>query len=445
MARLNIDGIKKPVADLYPDDVGLRCVELKIPDDDGYLWVLAGFFAVLGNSWSWRGTRSDREARAQLWQIAYAATEWIQCMDCEQLIECLQPLFDNLRDQIIQDFTFKQFGTEDPTGVPLSEASRSADQAGSSNPTCDLDILWAQCLQTIEYGIALVTDALELAESATNDIELAQVITALPVLDELGADAIAAYASFLQQGITENYAAQVTSTYIEEAACALFCLAKGDCSITLERVQAVFQSRVETHFDSLFGALATIGDLFLYFIDLDIDGTIIADALHMIIWAGGVLTNQFLGDVGTKTLQTVLQLAVNDASDDHLLLCPDCPNEVSVPANVDAEPTGTDGEYDVTSGIDYHIFCEGTWNGGAGGEVDANGRPGIFEPLAYLPAEQVYCMMYRIGTSGDWLYAGADSIITAGSTGTIYFAMNDVAGSYGDNTGSITVIISVEP
>jgi len=94
MPATTIEGIRKPVAALYPSDVGLRCVEVIIPDDEGYLWILAAFVAILGNDWSWLGTKTDRQTRAQLWQTAYAATLWDLCMQCEQLQECLQPFFD---------------------------------------------------------------------------------------------------------------------------------------------------------------------------------------------------------------------------------------------------------------------------------------------------------------------------------------------------------------
>lgn len=240
---------------------------------------------------------------------------------CGMLQECLQPLFDTLRAQVLQDANFRDWGTDDPTGQPLPESSRTADQAAGSNPTCNLDILWAQCEQSIRYGVALVLDVLQVAEAATNNVELAAIFAQVPVLDELGADAIAGYVAFIQQSIADNYEAQVTETYIQEAACELFCLCIEDCTITLERLQAIFQARVEGYFDSPMGVLSTIGDFFGYFVGNPLAGAIIADAMHLLIWAGGTLTNYFLGDVGTLTLQTVLELAVNDGNSDWTILC----------------------------------------------------------------------------------------------------------------------------
>lgn len=364
---------------------------------------------------------------------------------CGMLQECLQPLFDTLRAQVLQDANFRDFGTDDPTGVPLSEASRSRDQAAGSNPTCDLDILWAQCTQTIEYTVTIITDVLEKAEEATNQTELAGVIAALPVLDELGADAIAGYAAFIQECIAENYAADITTAYKDEAACELFCLCKGDCQITLERLQQVFQSRVESYFASPMGILNTITDLFAYFVGNPPDGTIIADAMHLVLWAGGVLTNQFLGDVGTKTLQTVLLLAVNDANDDWLILCPDCPNEWTVPATSDPALDQFDTAFVVVNGVDYRILATGVWNGGAGADCTADGNGTVGGGSFLVPTGFDFSLCYRIGLSGTWKFAGADIVITADDTDTLYFALNDTPGAYGDNTGALTVIVSVEP
>jgi len=430
----------------YPDVEGFFCVEVKVPASIEYVHLLQGLVAQMCHYWNYSGSEDDRKLPAQLCENAYRETDWTACMNCEELTECITPLLADLRDQIIQDFTFKQYGTDDPTGVPLPEESRSANQAGTSNPTCDYDILWSQCLQVMEYTVDVVLAVLAQAEAATNPTELAQVLTDLPVIDELGGDAIAGYIGFVQDCLAENYEADVTAPdYVEIAACELFCLAKADCSITLERIQQVFQSRVESYFDTPFGALGTIVDLFSYFVGNPVDGTIIADAMNLVLLAGGVLTNQFLGDVGTKTLQALLVLAVNDASSDWITLCPDCPNEFEVPATVDPWVTnGVDSDYDVIEATDYVIIASGLWNGGAGGDVTADGT-GTPNAGAIAPTASLYSLLYRIGTTGDWLFCGEDNVITAGATGRLYFCFNDIETGYADNSGAVTVIVSLAP
>jgi len=439
----NIENIKKLAALEYPEVASFRCVEVTIPDDNKYLHALAGFISLLANSWSYSGERNDRIYRAALWKMASRLTTWAACMNCEELTECIQPLLDELRAQINQDAIFRQYGTENATGVPLPPEAVEANLAEGTNPTCDWDIVWEQCVQIIEYGNNLIVDALEIAESAANDAELVEVITQLPIIDELGGDAIAGYINALQEGLSENYVAQYTTTYRDEAACALFCLCKADCTVNLERVVQVFQTRIESHFGEPWTSLATIVDLFAYFIDRDIDGTIIADFLMMICFAGGELTNQFLGDVGTKSLETLMNLAINDANDDWLILCPDCPNEFDVPATADPFVTdGYDTGMDLVSGTEYLITATGLWNGGAGGDVDADGTGTPGGTGFIVPTASTYSLCFKIGTGGTPTFCGTELIFTAGASGRLYMFLNDIETGYADNSGVQTVIVA---
>ena len=121
------------------------------------------------------------------------------------------------------------------------------------------------------------------------------------------------------------------------------------------------------------------------------------------------------------------------------IACPvyDCPQSEPIPANVDLP--GTDSGFAVVMGTDYRITSQGLWNGGSGGDVDAQGQVGVTNPSAVAPAANLYSMLYRVGTSGSWTYVGLDLTFTASASGNLYFIMNDVSGAYGDNTGEITV------
>lgn len=312
------------------------CVCIPVPDEPAHRQAFWGALTELGYQHNWeRNTGHDAVPVSVLWYAIVAAAQAkfysgvrTMCFSCEELAECLMPLLENLQTSIIQQMTFNQYGTNYPTGVPLPPEATSENMAGDSNPTCDYDILWAQCWQAVTYADILITDALELAESATNDVELVQVITALPVIDELGGDAIAAYIEVLLEGINDNYAAQVTEAYLQEAACALFCMCRADCVVNLDRLYKVYYDRMVAAFGTPSEAFTTITDLLAYVVDQEIEGSLIADALNMVIWGGGILSNQFLGDIGTTSLAALLALAVNDANDDWIILCEDCPDYV---------------------------------------------------------------------------------------------------------------------
>lgn len=328
-----VPGIKIPyfVAEQYPVVAGFRCVQIHIPDDPLFMALLGGLLKLPARAFNWKGTDfPTRLALASMWRDAYDFNDWDECMDCESLQECLQPLFDALREQINQDAVFREYGTENPVGEPLSPEAAETPLAPGSNPACDLDILWSQCEQLVDYSNIMITDTLEQVETATNNIELVTVITQLPIIDELGGDAIAGYVELLVDGIAENYAAEYDLAYRNGLACEIFCVCQVDCEITIDRVYGVLLSRVVSHFGSPGEALSSITNLLSYLIDQDIDGDVIVDSLMFLLWGGAKLINTFLQDVGTKALQTILFLAVNDANDDWILLCPECPDLIEV-------------------------------------------------------------------------------------------------------------------
>jgi len=130
-----VPGIKIPyfIADQYPDVEGLRCVEILIPDDDAFMPLLGGLVKLAGRSFNYRGGAQEHRYRlAEMWRTAYDETDWEQCMNCEQLLECLQPLFDGLSAQITSleaectalqaaveqvRETQEENGTKPPTGI----------------------------------------------------------------------------------------------------------------------------------------------------------------------------------------------------------------------------------------------------------------------------------------------------------------------------------------
>jgi len=359
MAASNIENIKKPVAALYPVVEELRCVELMIPDDDGYLWILAGFVSILGQSWSWSGSLDDRLSRAYLWIKAYEQTDWMQCMNCEQLIECITPLFEAQTSQILNEIRYGD-GLTVPPGTKPPDSQNSANQAGATNPECNKDILWAQCQQMVQWLAQKASGAFAIAETASNDTELVGALMELPIIQEVGIAAVADYINLLLEGASENFDAQNTPEYRDTYACFLMQECCNDCIINVDRMYAAAEKRMRTHFSDFPTSFATIFDLWSYMSDQDIDGTIVFDFAMMLGIGGGSLANAFFADVGTRALETVLLLAVNDANDDWLILCPDCPEEWESTMPLDTDQF----VFELLSGYDY----------GTGGEwVDTEG------------------------------------------------------------------------
>jgi hypothetical protein len=312
-----------------------RCICIPVPNEPAHRQAFFGALTQLGYQFNWeRDDEHNAVPVSVLWMgiVTEAMHKFYNgaetmCFSCEELSECLAPLLEAQTAIFQQMLNVSKFGDNVQPGVPMTETQKNTDMTAGTNPTCNLSITWAQCQQVIAYGDALIRQSLVLAESATNDLEILQVFTSLPVIDELGADAIAGYAETFLEGIQDNYYAQASPTYLEESACALFCLAKEECTITPDMIYSIFYDRVTERFGTPITAITTIGDLFFYLVDQDIDGTIIADVMMLVVFGGGVLAQAFIGDAGTKSLVSLLLLAVNDANDDYLILCTDCPED----------------------------------------------------------------------------------------------------------------------
>lgn len=445
-------GIKIPFLDITNKPIveGTRCVEVRVPDDDAYMPVLAGLVAIATKWFNWQRDDTHKGTQiAKLWQIAYILTDWGSCMNCEELIACLQPVLDAQTAEIINQVTnnfmnFQQYGTQTP-GEPMTPEQLETNLAEGTNPTCDLDILWAQSLAIVQFTNRAITDLFERIESATNAVELLDVFDDAPIVtwisDTIGAEFAEGLANYYQEAVAEGYLAQYTESVENELACAVFCAARVDCAITVDLLYGVFYSRVQSIIpvsptDTL--------ELLLIVAGIAPTGTTVVDLMFWFPWAAAKLMSFFVSDSLSSifSLQQLLNLAVNDANNDWIILCDDCPNVFIVPGNSDPALDQFDTDFDVVAMTEYRMTATGLWNGGAGGDVDANGQIGVTNPMAIVPTGNLYSLCYRIGLAGTWTFAGADLTFTPGSSGRLYLAMNDVPGAYSDNSGELTVTIS---
>lgn len=315
----------KQVASEYPVVEGTRCIQVKIPDDDSFLPVLAAVVAALGNTWSSIGGVEARRAWAVMWQKSYAETDWSTCMNCEDLIACLTPLFEAQTANILTLINnLNQFGTTTP-GQPKTTEELEENIATTSNPGCDLDILWAQCLALVQFTNRSIVDTLERVEAATNTNELLALVDGIPLLgwvaEAFGSELTTDTINYFQEAILESYEAQYTEGVEHEIACGLFCLAMVACDISIGDI-----------YDYMYGrAAANLPDNPAEFIDLlemlagiDFDGTNVVDLMFWFAWGGVKLASFIVADsITNAALESIMWLAVNDASPDWLLLC-DC-------------------------------------------------------------------------------------------------------------------------
>ena len=103
--------------------------------------------------------------------------------------------------------------------------------------------------------------------------------------------------------------------------------------------------------------------------------------------------------------------------------------------------TGLDVSAGQTLGITATgIWASGSWTGGANGD-QSNPTPG---GDYIMPNANAYSLIGKIGDTGAPFFIGTAYSSQLNATGRLYLSMNDSPDSFGDNSGSLTVVISLE-
>lgn len=308
----------------YGDTAQLRCITVFVPDGDEYVGQLLALMNVAGQKSSWF-TPNDamRIARSEIWQEAYRKTlEAIMCgcFDCDDVAGCIET--SDAVKNALQAF-FNAGGNTNPVGEQLPPGKMTENIVAGTNPTCDYDILWAQCIGLVQWCNAAIEQFFQGFETLTNSLEIANAVSKLPVLDELGADAIADYAVMAQAAVQENYAADYTPAYEEELACAIFCACKVDCEITLERIFNILLVRVQAQWGSLVN-LDNLVDMLNDIVSMDIEVINVADMIFFMLFGSANLANFGLNITAAFDAIQRAILIFDEPNNDWEVLCTEC-------------------------------------------------------------------------------------------------------------------------
>jgi len=338
-------GIKIPYYTLdFPLVEGTRCVQVRIPDDDRYLHMLGSLISMAGRWFNYQRDDTHKGAQiAKLWALAYVETDWEGCMNCEELQACLEPLLAEQTAAIINLVTnINNYGTSTP-GLPMTIEQLAQNLAGTSNPDCNLNILWAQCLALVQYTNRSIVDILEKVEAATNINELAALVDGVPLLgwiaEFFGSELMTDTINYFQEAIAESYAAQYTEAVENELACGLFCLSQLGCDISVGGIYDFMFDRVA---DVVPDNPSEFIDMIEMLAGIDFDGTNVVDLMFWFCWGGVKLASFAVGEpVTTAALNNITALAVNDANNDWELLCtcPNCDDTFTIVIGTDNLPT----------------------------------------------------------------------------------------------------------
>lgn len=247
------------------------------------------------------------------------------CIDfCQYMIDCINDPESGVSDAIVSVVGSSSYSNY----RDVAQSQNNNVLADGYNPTCDLDILFGQCLQLVSYMDSVNRDILEIIEVLTNRLDmLADVIADITGLDESAIDAGISWIAFIQDSIAENYDAQITQVYLEEIACDLFCRARvNNCELTPTILYNCFKDRMASNIS----IQEIITETWIYLTSGTWTGQEIADFMFYSQMALRAQLGKVVDKVAFFDINTRLQIYSNDPDPDWSILCDECTTDIIV-------------------------------------------------------------------------------------------------------------------
>lgn len=246
--------------------------------------------------------------------------EGAPCVDiCQMIIDCINDPESGVADAIYNLIEGNSWNQSREYG----QSQNQMTLASGFNPECDLDILWAQCFGIVERMHEINLDMLAVLEVATNRFEyVADIVGDITLIDESSVDAFLQWVVKIQDSIAENYAAQAVLSYREERACQLFCLCQEDCTINPDRIFEIFNTALTAGLT----IEEVIQDVFNYLVAGAWTGSEIADFMFMSQAAIRAMIGRLFDKIGWNDIDTIASLYTEDANDNWMVLCDECPS-----------------------------------------------------------------------------------------------------------------------
>lgn len=262
---------------------------------------------------------------------------------CGQLASCEAELNEIIANAIANSTSvgdaIRDFILNDPTIIERYSNENLVAGKGapvppevSINDTSDLNELWAQCVQLVEYTDDAIVQLLAVLEVQSNNGELVRnAMDSIPmfkyVLDAVPVNAWLDFVDYFLDVIGEEYDSGYDATIPTGSkwliCCKLFCICKPDKVITINRMWDAISSLLSgfavPNWDNVQELLESL-------VGVNDNSTIVAYSCFGLMWGVAKLSS-FLGlsTVTNKAISIVLEIAKNDANDDWETLCLDCP------------------------------------------------------------------------------------------------------------------------
>lgn len=288
---------------------------------------------------------------------------------------------------------------------PMPDGTLNETLADGYNPTCNNDIVWAQCIGIVERCNGFVVDLLETLADEDTAAKVAGVLAGLPGIENLGLGAITDLAGLLFEVPLAAYNADYSTSYAETLACELFCLCKDDCNISIGRMFGILNARITAVVPEMQSPALTWGvvewatAIANYVVGLLTINK--ADLMFYLMFGGLRFGEVVLGvNDGLRQFNIAALLAADEPSNDWLTLCDDCP---SCPLWVfTANPFS-----DVWALRNYGVYKMGKYTAGVGYESISANMGGFQQCQILISTDDIGFTCNTVGVS--WAQTGTMS------------------------------------
>lgn len=263
---------------------------------------------------------------------------------CAKIIDCIEN-DEDVRIALNQLFnSFMSAGNYgNNSGYPLSTTDRSTAFALGFNPSCDVDIIWAQASAIVERSNTAITDLLDTLADETTAVGMANVLAQLPLIENLGVGTLTALGQTLLDAVANGYASDYDVTYADALKCEIFCSARSHCEINFNDVFNIIKTRVTDVLPTFNPPDVPLQDALFFVQALDQWANAMqtyaselaainhADFMFYFLWGTLSVANIVIGEnKGKAVFDMALALAADEPSNDWETLCTDCPEEANI-------------------------------------------------------------------------------------------------------------------
>jgi len=240
------------------------------------------------------------------------------CLDfCQLMIDCINDPDSGVGQSIISTVG----NTTSTELIEVGQGQRDLLLGDGNNPLCDSDIWWGGINNMVDQLDTNNMDALQILEVLTNVGEwVTQVAGGIFGVEAPLIQSMLEWGTFIQESILENYEAQITTAYMDQVKCDLFCVAINNCELSPQDIVDYFYERLEASLS--YGSLLNES---LEFLVLGVwSGSEIADAMMLSQVVFRAQFGMWFQDVAFNSIDLDLRLGFNDPSNDWVLLCDEC-------------------------------------------------------------------------------------------------------------------------